>query len=57
VERRAHSLSFKLKVVAQALRRNAVVADVAQKHGIHSNLPRQWKAQSNLLSRRAKPGR
>jgi len=37
-----HSLSFKLKVVAQALRPNAVVADIAQKHGIHGNLLRQW---------------
>ena len=42
MERRAHSLPFKLKVVAQALRRNAVVADVAQRNGIHSNLLRQW---------------
>jgi transposase-like protein len=30
--------------VAQALRPNAVVADIAEKHGIHGNLLRQWIA-------------
>jgi len=35
-------LAFKVKAVAQALRPNASIAEVAQKNGIHSNLLRQW---------------
>jgi transposase-like protein len=31
-----------MKAVSQALRPNADIGVIAQKHGIHSNLLRQW---------------
>jgi hypothetical protein len=48
VSKRKHSLPFKLKAIARALKPSAVISDVADKLEIHPNLLRQWIAAAKL---------
>jgi len=41
--RRRFSADFKARVALEAIRRNATVAELATRHGVHPNLISQWR--------------
>jgi transposase-like protein len=49
--RRNHSPAFKAKVAIEALGDNKTVAEIAQKHDVHSNQVTGWRRQ--LMERAA----
>jgi transposase-like protein len=44
-KRKQYGVEFKAKVALEAVREEATVAQLAQKHGIHPTLINQWKRQ------------
>lgn len=41
--RRRFSADFKARIALEAIRRNATVAELAARHGLHPNLISQWR--------------
>lgn len=43
--RRNHSAAFKAKVALEAVKGDKTVAEIAQKHDVHSNQVTEWRRQ------------